>query len=60
LAPPVKRFAVLFVITALLGAFDASAASIEEIQVKVSQYLKSRALRSAQWGIEVVDPTNNR
>jgi len=60
LAPPVKRFGVLFVITALLRAFDASAASIEEIQVKVSQYLKSRALRSAQWGIEVVDPTNNQ
>ena len=60
MAPPVKKFAALFVFTALLGAFDASAASIEEIQVKVSQYLKSRALRSAQWGIEVVDPTNNQ
>src|SRR5262245_6430600 len=60
LAPPVRRFAVLFVVAALLGAFDASAASIEEIQVKVSQYLKNRALRSAQWGIEVVDPTNNQ
>jgi D-alanyl-D-alanine carboxypeptidase/D-alanyl-D-alanine-endopeptidase (penicillin-binding protein 4) len=60
LSLPLRRFFALVIFTALLPAANAVAASLEEIQGKVTQYLKSRALRSSEWGIEIVDPKNNQ
>jgi len=39
---------------------DARAGSLETIQTKVAQFLKRPGNRSAQWGIEILDPTSNR
>jgi D-alanyl-D-alanine carboxypeptidase/D-alanyl-D-alanine-endopeptidase (penicillin-binding protein 4) len=38
----------------------ARAGGLETIQEKIAQYLKRPGMRSTQWGIEIVDPTDNR
>jgi serine-type D-Ala-D-Ala carboxypeptidase/endopeptidase (penicillin-binding protein 4) len=60
LSLPLRRFVALVTFAALVSAANAGASSLEEIQEKVTQYLKNRALRSAEWGIEIVDPKNNQ
>ncbi|HYK91502.1 MAG TPA: D-alanyl-D-alanine carboxypeptidase/D-alanyl-D-alanine-endopeptidase [Acidobacteriota bacterium] len=39
---------------------DLRASSLETIQTKIAQYLKRPGVRSADWGIEIVDPTTNK
>ena len=39
---------------------DARASSLETIQTKIAQYLKRPGVRSADWGIEILDPTTNK
>ncbi len=34
--------------------------SLETFQTKIAQYLKRPGVRSADWGIEIVDPTTNK
>jgi D-alanyl-D-alanine carboxypeptidase/D-alanyl-D-alanine-endopeptidase (penicillin-binding protein 4) len=36
------------------------ASSLETIQTKIAQYLKRPGVRSADWGIEILDPTTNK
>jgi D-alanyl-D-alanine carboxypeptidase/D-alanyl-D-alanine-endopeptidase (penicillin-binding protein 4) len=60
LSLPLRRFLALVIFATLVSAANAGAASLEAIQEKVTQYLNSRALRSSEWGIEIVDPKNNQ
>ena len=57
---PLRRFLALVIFATLVSAANAGAASLEAIQEKVTQYLNSRALRSSEWGIEIIDPKNNQ
>jgi serine-type D-Ala-D-Ala carboxypeptidase/endopeptidase (penicillin-binding protein 4) len=40
--------------------FQAHAGSLEAIQTKVAQYLKRPGVRSAQWGIQILDPSADK
>ncbi len=56
---PLKlALAALVIITIL--PLDLKANSLETIQTKIAQYLKRPGVRSADWGIEIVDPTTNK
>ena len=57
---PLRRFLALVIFATLVSAANAGAASLEAIQEKITQYLNSRALRSSEWGIEIIDPKNNQ
>jgi D-alanyl-D-alanine carboxypeptidase/D-alanyl-D-alanine-endopeptidase (penicillin-binding protein 4) len=50
-------FAALFVPAVSLPTY---AGTLETIQTRIAQFLKRPGIRSAQWGIEVVDPTTNK
>lgn len=54
--------AVWLLLAALLPWLEsgASANSLESIHEKIARYLKRPGLRPANWGIEVVDPTDGR
>jgi serine-type D-Ala-D-Ala carboxypeptidase/endopeptidase (penicillin-binding protein 4) len=62
LRPP--RLALKLALAALLllptFPLDLYAGPLETIQLKIAQYLKRPGVRSADWGIEIVDPTSNR
>jgi serine-type D-Ala-D-Ala carboxypeptidase/endopeptidase (penicillin-binding protein 4) len=55
-----RSLAFLAVSSLLLPAFpvDTHAGSLETIQTKIAQYLKRPGNRSADWGIEIIDPTS--
>jgi serine-type D-Ala-D-Ala carboxypeptidase/endopeptidase (penicillin-binding protein 4) len=55
-----KSLALLAVSALLLPVFslDTHAGSLETIQTKIAQYLKRPGIRSADWGIEIIDPTS--
>lgn len=56
-----RRSLALFAFLALLlPAFtvDSNAGSLETIQTKIAQFLKRPGVRSADWGIEIIDPTS--
>jgi serine-type D-Ala-D-Ala carboxypeptidase/endopeptidase (penicillin-binding protein 4) len=57
-----KLPAVVFVICLFSPALiiQARAESLETIQTKVAQYLKRPGVRSAQWGIQILDPDTNK
>ncbi len=57
------RRLILLSIASLLssgGTSNVAAASLEDLQQRVRQVLGQRSVRSAQWGIEVVDSANDR
>jgi len=62
LRPP--RFPVTLALAAILltptFSLDTRASSLETIQTKIAQYLKRPGVRSADWGIEILDPTTNK
>ena len=58
--PRKKILPSFFVITRFFQRLMRARRPSKKFRSKSRQYLKSRALRSAQWGIEVVDPTNNQ
>jgi D-alanyl-D-alanine carboxypeptidase/D-alanyl-D-alanine-endopeptidase (penicillin-binding protein 4) len=41
-------------------SLESQASSLETIQTKIAQYLKRPGVRSADWGIEILDPTTNK
>lgn len=47
--------------TLLISAFpfDCSASPLETIQSKIQKFLKQPGVRSAQWGIQILDPDTN-
>jgi len=56
------RSAVIVLLTVLLiPAFglESRANSLETIQTKIAQYLKRPGVRSAQWGIQILDPATS-
>ena len=57
-----KAAAVRFVSVLLISAFffPVHAGTLETIQTKIAQYLKRPGIRSAQWGIEIIDPANQK
>ena len=61
---PRPRAAILLSILALIAfssiSFEVRASSLEIIQGKIAQFLKRPGIRSADWGIEIVDPTDNQ
>ncbi|MBP1609466.1 MAG: D-Ala-D-Ala carboxypeptidase 3 family, partial [Acidobacteria bacterium] len=40
-------------------AINARANTLETIRTKIAQYLKRSGVRSASWGIEILDPATN-
>jgi D-alanyl-D-alanine carboxypeptidase/D-alanyl-D-alanine-endopeptidase (penicillin-binding protein 4) len=57
-----KSLAHLAVTALLLPVFsvDTRAGSLESIQTKIAQFLKRPGVRSADWGIEIIDPTSHQ
>ncbi len=55
---PVMLLAAVLLVP--IFSLDSLASSLETIQTKVAQYLKRPGVRSADWGIDIVDPTTNR
>jgi D-alanyl-D-alanine carboxypeptidase/D-alanyl-D-alanine-endopeptidase (penicillin-binding protein 4) len=60
--PVRKALAALLSAALLIPAFclAAHADTLETIQTKIAQFLKRPGVRSAQWGIEIVDPTTDK
>lgn len=57
------RSVVIVLLTFLLiPAFglESRASSLETIQTKIARYLKRPGVRSAQWGIQILDPATSR
>jgi D-alanyl-D-alanine carboxypeptidase/D-alanyl-D-alanine-endopeptidase (penicillin-binding protein 4) len=52
------RFVAVFLISAFF--FPVHAGTLETIQTRIAQYLKRPGVRSAQWGIEIIDPINHK
>jgi serine-type D-Ala-D-Ala carboxypeptidase/endopeptidase (penicillin-binding protein 4) len=50
----------LFLLLATVLASEGHAGVLETIQTKVNQFLKRPGVRSAQWGIQVVDPAADK
>jgi D-alanyl-D-alanine carboxypeptidase/D-alanyl-D-alanine-endopeptidase (penicillin-binding protein 4) len=61
---PRPKAAILLSILALIAfssiSFEVRASSLDVIQGKIAQFLKRPGVRSADWGIEIVDPTDNQ
>jgi serine-type D-Ala-D-Ala carboxypeptidase/endopeptidase (penicillin-binding protein 4) len=57
-----KFFIVLFSAIILFSSptFTAQADTLEDIQLKISKYLRRPGVRSANWGIQVLDPEDNK
>ena len=60
-----RRFRRLFVLILMClfspnFIFEGLAGPLESIQTKVAQFLKRPGVRSAQWGIQILDPANDR
>jgi len=56
---PVFPIVILFLFSSFLIS-QLHAGSLETIQTKVAQYLKRPGARSADWGIEILDPTTDK
>ena len=58
----VRRLMLLCIASLLFsgGTSNVDAASLEDVQQRVRQVLGRRSVRSAQWGIEVMDSANDR
>ncbi len=55
-----RNLSTLMILTSLIFAVlstNAHAGSLEAIQTKIDEYLKSPGVRSAVWGIKIADPT---
>ena len=58
-----RRFFSLIVATVLLATalpIEGRADALATIQSKIKQYLKRPGVRSAQWGIQITDPADNK
>ncbi len=62
--PRPPRFLAVSALAAVLfipGFLNESrASSLEDIQTRIAKYLKRPGVRSADWGIEILDPTTNK
>ena len=56
-----KSVAIVLLTFLLIPAFglDSRANSLETIQTKIARYLKRPGVRSAQWGIQIMDPATS-
>jgi D-alanyl-D-alanine carboxypeptidase/D-alanyl-D-alanine-endopeptidase (penicillin-binding protein 4) len=55
-----RKTLALLALTAVMlvgSALEIRAGSLETIQTKIAQFLKRPGMRSADWGIEIIDPT---
>jgi serine-type D-Ala-D-Ala carboxypeptidase/endopeptidase (penicillin-binding protein 4) len=57
-----RRLTLALVFCSPLFFFSASsrAASLESIQTRIAQFLRQPGARSADWGIEILDPSTNK
>jgi len=57
-----KAFAARFAFILLIAAFVAPvrAGTLDAIKTRIAQYLKRPGIRSAQWGIEILDPVDQK
>lgn len=61
LTHPRRLLAALFIAFLLIPAFilESQASSLETIQLKIAKALKRPGVRSAQWGIQILDPATS-
>jgi serine-type D-Ala-D-Ala carboxypeptidase/endopeptidase (penicillin-binding protein 4) len=58
-----RKLPAVFVLACLFSSVLSPvgwADSLEKIQIKIAQYLKRPGVRSAQWGMQVMDPASGR
>jgi serine-type D-Ala-D-Ala carboxypeptidase/endopeptidase (penicillin-binding protein 4) len=58
-----RKFPSVLVLISLLAyplSFEAHAGALENIQMKIAQFMKRPGVRSASWGIQILDPSASK